>query len=164
MTDDLTLVLTRHIKASPDTVYRCWTDAKLLPRWFAPDPVQVVECDVDATPGGIFNVVMQMPGHDPMAAPAGCVLVADKGTRLVWTAALGPDFQPNPPHSNADDFYMTADLRFEAEDGGCRYTVTARHATPEAKQAHEKMGFFTGWGTTTDQLAALAAKVDSDGV
>jgi uncharacterized protein YndB with AHSA1/START domain len=43
-----------------------------------------------------------------------------------------------------------------AEDGGCRDTVKAMHATPAAMQAPEKVGFFEGWGTTTDQLGALA--------
>jgi uncharacterized protein YndB with AHSA1/START domain len=156
MTTDLTLTLTRHINASPATVWRCWTDPELLAKWFAPDPVQITTCEVDPKPGGVFNVVMQMPGHDPMVAPAGCVLVADKDARLVWTAALGPGFAPNPPHDTAGDFYLTVDLTMSAEDGGCRYKVKAMHATPAAVQAHEKMGFFEGWGTTTDQLSALA--------
>jgi len=89
-------------------------------------------------------------------APAGCVLVAVKDARLVWTAALGPGFAPNPTYDTADDFYLTVDLTMTAEDGGCRYTVKAMHATLAAVQAHEKMGFFEGWGTTTDQLSALA--------
>ena len=157
MTNDLTLTLTRHIKASPATVWRCWTDPELLRKWFAPDPVQVTTCEIDPMPGGLFNIVMQMPGHDPMDAPAGCVLVADIGARLVWTAALGPDFRPNPPHDAAGDFYITVDLTMTAEGGGCRYTVKAMHATPAAVKAHKNMGFFDGWGTTTDQLSALAA-------
>jgi uncharacterized protein YndB with AHSA1/START domain len=71
MTNDLTLTLTRHINASPATVWRCWTDPELLVKWFAPDPVEVVTCEVDPTPGGLFNVIMQMPGHDPMVGPCG---------------------------------------------------------------------------------------------
>jgi uncharacterized protein YndB with AHSA1/START domain len=156
MTDDLTLTLTRHINTSPATVWRCWTDPEFLVKWFAPDPVEVVTCEVDPTPGGLFNVIMQMPGHDPMVAPAGCVLVAIKDARLVWNAALGLGFAPNPPYDMADDFYLTVDLTMTAEDGGCRYTVKAMHATPAAVQANEKMDFFEGWDTTTDQLSALA--------
>jgi hypothetical protein len=55
----------------------------LLATWFAPDPVKVATFEVDPTSSGLFNVIMQMPGHDPTVAPAGCVLVADKDARLV---------------------------------------------------------------------------------
>ena len=83
MTTDLTLTLTRHIKASPATVWRCWTDPELLAKWFAPDPVQITTCEVDPKLGGVFNVVMQMPGHDPMVAPRAAFLSPTK-TR-VWS-------------------------------------------------------------------------------
>jgi uncharacterized protein YndB with AHSA1/START domain len=43
-----------------------------------------------------------------------------------------------------------------AEDGGRRDTVKAMHVTPAAVQEPEKISFFEGWGTITDQLGALA--------
>lgn len=154
--DDRTMVLHREIAARPEALWRCWTESALIKQWFAPAPVTIVTAEVDPVPGGIFNVVMQMPGHDPMAAPPGCVLLAEPGKRLVWTAALGPAFRPNPPHGRADDFYMTIDLHFAPRDGGTRYIVRALHALPAHRKAHEEMGFYTGWGTCADQMAALA--------
>nr|WP_275450504.1 SRPBCC domain-containing protein [Octadecabacter arcticus] len=71
------------MNASPATVWCCWTDPELLATWFAPDPVKVATFEVDPTSSGLFNVIMQMPGHDPTVAPAGCVLVAYKDARLV---------------------------------------------------------------------------------
>lgn len=156
MTEDLTLSITRQINASPQTVWRCLTEPELLVQWFAPKPVEITEVEVDPTPGGIFHIVMKVPEYGEMRGPSGCVLLAESPTRIVWTAALGPGFVPNPPHTNPDDFYMTADMRLEARDGGCFYTATALHATPQAVVAHEKMGFYDGWGTTAGQLAELA--------
>jgi uncharacterized protein YndB with AHSA1/START domain len=52
---------------------------------------------------------------------------------------------------------MTAILDFaDAPGGGTLYTATARHRSPEARQTHEEMGFFGGWGTVADQLEAYA--------
>ena len=38
-----------------------------------------------------------------------------------------------------------------------QYTAIARHWSVADREAHENMGFHTGWGIATDQLAALAA-------
>ena len=52
---------------------------------------------------------------------------------------------------------MTAIITFEDHaDGGTEYTAVARHRTPEARQTHEDMGFYGGWGTVADQLEAYA--------
>jgi len=153
---DLTLTISRQIAASPANVWRCLTEPDLLKRWFAPDPVAVPEAEIDLTPGGIFRIVMQMPGQDPMDGDPGCVLLVEPERRIVWTAALGPGFVPNPPHTNAEDFYMTADMTLEPSQGGTLYTARALHATPAAVTAHEAMGFHDGWGTTAGQLEDLA--------
>jgi len=48
---------------------------------------------------------------------------------------------------------MTAIIELEdTPDGGTKYTATARHRSPQTREAHEKMGFYDGWGTVVDQL------------
>lgn len=93
---DRDLKLTRTLAASPAVVWRCWTDPELLARWFAPDPVKVVSARIDPVPGGVFDVVMQLPDEAPMREPPGCVLLAEPRHRLVWTSALGPQFRAEP--------------------------------------------------------------------
>jgi uncharacterized protein YndB with AHSA1/START domain len=41
-------------------------------------------------------------------------------------------------------------------DASCTYTVTLKHMDQAGAQAHRDMGFFEGWGTAADQMAALA--------
>ena len=91
-----------------------------------------------------------------MRGPSECVLLAESHKLFVWTAALGPAFVPNPPHTNRDDFYLTVDVRLAARDGGCFYTTHALHANTQAVAAHKRMGLRNGWGTTAGQLAQLA--------
>ena len=52
--------------------------------------------------------------------------------------------------------FMTGIISFEDEAGQTRYTARARHWTDEDCEAHQKMGFETGWGIATDQLTELA--------
>lgn len=156
---ELTLGFTRELRATPAQVWRCWTEPELIKQWFAPAPVVTSEAEMDPRPGGIFRTVMQVPEHGEMAGDPGCVLVAEPARRLAWTNALGPEFQPHVMGDGPMDFAFSADIRIEAAGDGCRYEVTVRHATVEAAQAHEAMGFYDGWGTAVDQLEALAGSL-----
>ncbi len=159
MGDQTTLAFTRHIKASPAAVWRCWTEPALLKQWFAPSPVLTTEAEIDPRPGGAFRTVMEVPDHGTMAGDPGCVLVAEPQKRLVWTNALGPEFRPNVIGDGPHDFAFTADIRMAAAATGCDYTVTVLHASSAARAAHADMGFFEGWGTAAGQLSKLAAKL-----
>lgn len=146
----LDLVLDRVVDAPAAWLFRGWTDAELLPRWFCPRPWRVVGCTVDPRPGGAFHTVMQGPEGDPMDGGAGCFLEVVPDRRLVWTDALGPDFRPRT------EPFMTGVLTLDPlEDGRTRYRALVRHATPEARTQHASMGFEQGWGTALDQLVAL---------
>lgn len=159
MSDGSTLTLERSLAASPANVWRCLTDPDLIRQWFAPKPVETTEVELDLRPGGIFRTVMEVPGHGTIAGDPGCILLVEEGRRLVWTSALGPGFHPNAFDDDPMSFAFTAEITLSAEGTGCRYVARAMHATTETSDAHEKMGFSTGWGTAAEQLGALAATI-----
>lgn len=161
MSGETTLAFHRTIKARPETVWRCWTEPDLLKQWFAPEPVVTTLAELDPVPGGAFRTVMQVPDHGEMSGDPGCVLVADPARRLVWTNALGPGFRPNLLGTGEMDFAFTADISMAPDPEGCAYDVKVLHATPAGAAAHERMGFFQGWGTAADQMAALAMRLQS---
>ncbi|MEO0487865.1 MAG: SRPBCC family protein [Pseudomonadota bacterium] len=152
------LTLTRDMAATPAKVWRCLTEPDLLAQWFAPDPVTVTKAVIDPRPGGAFHVVMHVPEMGDMDGGAGCVLEAVPEQRMVWTSALAPGFGPNPAPGDGA-FHFTAIMTLEPTVTGTRYTATALHADEAAKNAHAAMGFHDGWGTTADQLGALAARL-----
>jgi uncharacterized protein YndB with AHSA1/START domain len=57
-TTDLTLTLDRTYSASPERVYRAWTDPAELRRWFAPDPAMTIDAEVDLRVGGRYRIAM----------------------------------------------------------------------------------------------------------
>ena len=143
------LVLVRQLKASPENLYRCWTDAELLKQFFTPRPGVTAEAAIDPVPGGRFYTKMVF--DDLGAFPQeGCILVADPGRRLAFTDCLSAGFRPKTGG------FFTADITFTAKDGGCEYRVTARHADAETMRKHAEMGFENGWGATSAQLDAVA--------
>lgn len=156
---DLTLSFTRSLPATPHAVWRCLTEPDLIKLWFAPAPVLTTEVEIDARAGGIFRTIMVVPDHGEMRGDAGCVLLIEPETRLVWTNCLGPEFTVNTIGDGPMDFGFTADIRLTKTASGCDYIVTVHHGTPQAAEAHENMGFYRGWGTAADQLGVIAANL-----
>ena len=151
-TADRELVLTRLIDAPREALYRCWTEPQLITQWFTPPPWTTPHAEMDVRAGGSSRVVMRGPDGTEMVDP-GVFLEVIPNEKLVFTNAYTSAWEPS------DKPFMTVILTFEDEGGQTRYTARVRHWTVEDREAHEKMGFHTGWGIATDQLAALAKTI-----
>ena len=58
---DRQLTLTRIMQASPAKLWRCWTDAALLPLWFGPDGYSCQTIEIDLREGGQWRFDMIAP-------------------------------------------------------------------------------------------------------
>ena len=157
----LDLQFSRAVPLSPEQLWDGWTNPQTLVQWFCPRPWQVVACDIDLRPGGIFRTVMQSPEGHRLPDNIGTFLAIDAPHRLVWTNALGPDFRPQ---TKAEDdhlgFFFVAELRFTPlPDGQTHYTATVMHQDEAGRDAHAALGFEQGWGMALDQLIALKSTV-----
>lgn len=147
------LVLVREIAAPREALYRCWTEPGLMTRWFTPPPWTTTHAETDVRPGGASLVVLRGPDGTEMPN-RGVYLEVVPNERLVFTDAYVSAWQPS------EKPFMTVILTFEDLGGGrTLYTARARHWTKSDRDAHEAMGFHDGWGTATDQLAELAARL-----
>ena len=144
------LMLERTIAASPDKLYRAWTEPALLMRWFAPLPWTTPHAELDVRAGGTSLVVMR--GPDGTEFPnRGVYLEVVPNRKLVFTDAYVSAWLPSGKP------FMTATLSFDdLGNGSTRYTARVAHWSAADLQAHARMGFHEGWGQCTDQLAALA--------
>jgi uncharacterized protein YndB with AHSA1/START domain len=149
---DRDLVLTRVIEATPEKLFRAWTEPELIKQWFAPLPWTTPFAETDVRPGGSTTIVMRSP--DGSDFPSGGVyLEIVKNQRLVFTDAYTKAWQPS------DKPFMTVILTFEDLGGRTKYHVLVRHWSVADREQHEKMGFHEGWGQCTDQLAALVTRL-----
>ena len=147
--DELELVLTRLIDASPHVLFRCWTEPHLLKQWFVPKPWTIAEAEIDLRAGGANRIVMRSPeGVDMPNHGVYLEVVADR--KLVFTDAYVAAWVPS------EKPFMTVIITFEPEGDQTRYTARVRHWTKTDRDAHEQMGFHEGWGTCADQLTELA--------
>ncbi len=144
------LVLTRLIAAPRQQLWRAWTEPALLQQWFAPRPWTTPVVRTDVRPGGSNYLVMRGPDGSEHES-RGVYLEVVPHEKLVITDAYVSAWQPSAKP------FLTIVLTFADEHGKTRYTARVRHWSDADKQAHEQMGFHTGWAKATDQLEALVA-------
>ena len=139
------LVVTRHIAATPDKVWQVMTEQ--LSSWWCPKPWTTEVVELDWRTGGRSAMVMRGPNGEEHASE-GVFLEVTFGKRFVTTDALTVDHQPADP-------FMIGIWEITPENGGTRYTASARHWTDEARNQHEEMGFTEGWSKCAQQLAEI---------
>jgi uncharacterized protein YndB with AHSA1/START domain len=55
------LTLKRRLNAPPSKVYRAWTDAAKISRWFGPEDAEILRAETDVRVGGRFRIVFRGP-------------------------------------------------------------------------------------------------------
>ncbi len=149
MSDEHDLSITRRIAAPVDAVWRAWTEH--FAEWWCPKPWTTELIAQELVAGGRSAMVMHGPNGETHAIESVYLEIVPQ-RRIVATDAFAHGWVPQSP-------FMVRIDTFAEEDGGTRYTATARHWTAEAKASHEAMGFEAGWNASADQLAAVAARI-----
>lgn len=152
MAGEREMVLMRILDAPREKLFRCWTEPQLITKWFTPPPYVTTHAEIDLRVGGSSLVVMRSP--EGVEIPnRGVYLEVVPKERLVFTDAYTKAWEPS------EKPFMTGTLTFEDLGGRTRYTARVTHWSAADREAHEKMGFYQGWGIATDQLLALAKEL-----
>lgn len=147
----LDLTLQRVIRAPRRTIWRAWTDAASLERWWVPPPAVARVDRLDVRPGGAFVTSMSEDGRTFVPHTDSVFLVVEPDVRLVFTNAVDSAWRPATPAPVS----MSAEIVLGDHPDGTDYRVIVRHGDPADRDRHEELGFFDGWGSVTDALAAL---------
>jgi uncharacterized protein YndB with AHSA1/START domain len=146
---DRTLVLTRLIDATPEKLFRCWTEPELIRQWFAPKPWTTPFAELDLRVGGRSETTMA--DENGVEYPnVGQYLEIVPNEKIVFTDGFVGGWVPS------ERPFFTCELTFKPEGGKTRYTAKAMHWSKDDRDAHERMGFYEGWGLCATQLEDLA--------
>jgi len=149
---DLDLTMERVIRAPRAAVWSAWTDLSRFEKWWVPAPALCRVERLEVRPGGAFVTRLSDDGREFVPHLDASFLVVDELERIVFTNAIDSAWRP----ANPSPVPMTAEITMSDHPEGTRYRVIVRHGDPAARARHEKLGFATGWGSTTAQLAEIA--------
>jgi uncharacterized protein YndB with AHSA1/START domain/DNA-binding transcriptional ArsR family regulator len=134
----------RDLAASPDAVWRHWTDARLLASWWVPPSMTVTDCAIEPVEGG--RVVLDYRDAEGHYRSKGVVRAAEAPGRLVFDLSVldanGAVFFTGHYDLTLADGPQGTNLRLELT-----ITETTVAAVPFIA------GIATGWSQVLDNLA-----------
>src|SRR6516225_322534 len=84
-TPGLGIELQRRFRASPERVFRAWTQPVALREWWCPPGWIAGDIEVDLRVGGAYRIAMTRPAGGAPVAVSGQFLEVDPPERLVYT-------------------------------------------------------------------------------
>jgi uncharacterized protein YndB with AHSA1/START domain len=144
---DRELTVTRNFDAPPHLVYKAWTTAALMQRWWVPKSagMTLLSCEIDARNGGSYRFVFQHPAFPEPMAFFGRYIEAAPNSRLVWT-------NEESPNGSVTTITLT--------DLGGRTQLVLHDLYPSKEAADEAIasGSTSGYPEQFDQLDAILAE------
>ena len=136
-------VVERTIQASPERIFEAYTDAKLVPRWWAPPGGALRVEQMDVRPGGKYRYVQRTPAGQELVF-VGSFIEVKPPTRLVYTFEV--EGQGNR---------VTATVDLHGEGRSTRVTLTNLCVSKEVREMMVKYGAEAGAKAALQQLAKL---------
>jgi uncharacterized protein YndB with AHSA1/START domain len=144
------LVISRDFAAPRDLVFKAWSSAEHIKRWFSPAGCTVPEAEIDFQPGGVFAVCMRLPdGQDHRVM--GSYVEISPPDRLVFTVGVTV--------GDSKRFTAHTTVTFEDEGAGTRMTVHQAYDIHDQTFLFAVEGALEGWRTTLDKLEQEVARI-----
>jgi uncharacterized protein YndB with AHSA1/START domain len=149
------LRLSRVFHARRETVFKAWSTAEHVSRWFCPETFTVPDASVQMHVGGPFDVCMRSPVGEEHWVRGKFVEVTPH-TRLVI------DMQCNDRDGKAL-FRAYTEIDFADALGGTRMDVLQTYTLIDPSKGWMVTGAPEGWRTTLDKLEKLVVQMQSGG-
>ena len=142
-----TIFITRNFDATPELVWRAWTESELLDQWWAPKPWRAETKSMNFTVGGHW--LYAMVGPDNTRHWARVDFMAIEPFQRFTAIDLFCDAEGNP---NQDLPGMHWQNEFKATDTGTQVVVTLSFNTEADLEKILEMGFEEGFAAALNNL------------
>jgi uncharacterized protein YndB with AHSA1/START domain len=138
-----TLIIERVFKASPEKVFKAWTDPAILVKWWGPEGFETPDLKMDVRQGGAYRTVMLSPKGDSHVA-SGVYREIAPPRRLVMTWAWE---KPDGTRGHETEIVLT----FEPAPGGTKMRMVQKLFQDGA----DRDGHNSGWASSFNDLERL---------
>ena len=150
---DTEIVLHRQFRAPKATVFNCFTDPNILPKWLGCGMGKTILCVADYEIGGVWRHQMDM-GDYGLFDSFGQTLEFEVPNRLVRSYIY------NVPVIR--EAVSTETATFSESDGITTVEIVIRHLTKENRDGHAASGIEYGAGKSYDALEDFLAHHEFD--
>jgi uncharacterized protein YndB with AHSA1/START domain/DNA-binding transcriptional ArsR family regulator len=136
----------RELPAPPSRVWRAWTTATAVRRWWSPEHFEVADCEVDAAPGGQLRIVL-IEGDGARHEAAGRFLTLRRPRSM--------SFELAPVDTSGEPlFHAVHEVRLVQRGQQTRLALTIHLSEVPAEAAPAVAGISLGWEQALDKLKA----------
>lgn len=144
---DRTLTLERTFSAPLKLVWEAWSNPDHIAKWWGPKGMEVEVLEHDFKEGGNWKYKMAMPNGAEFITEGQYSEISPM-EKIVSSA----DFKPMTEG-------VTMVMLFTAKGDKTEFTFHVIHPTAEYCKQQEEMGFYNGWGSVFDNLAAYVQEL-----
>lgn len=144
------LKLSRVYAAPPETVFRAWSSADHVARWFAPEGCTITETTVELHVGGRFDLHMESQFGANWIR--GTIVEVAPPRRLVIDMLITGD-------GETPLFRARTEVDFAVAPGGTKLDVTQTYTLIDLSKEWMIAGAPEGWRSTLDRLAQEVARL-----
>ncbi len=145
----------RILHARRETVFKAWSTAEHVKRWFAPEGCAVLEAAVEMRVGGKFELDMRSPGGT-VHQLRGTFVEVVLNTRLVIDMQIADS-------AGAPIFNAYTEVDFSDALGGTQMNVVQRYTILDPTKAWMVAGAPQGWNSTLDKLEKEVVRMQGGG-
>ncbi len=134
----------RHLAATPQQVFACFAEARLLTRWLTPAPeIRLTVLELDFRQGGGYRFAYHLPDGRTVIV-GGLYRTIEPPSRIVFSWII----EPPDEHAGIDSLVT---VTIESEDGGSALTIRhERLLRTDAVARHRE-----GWHGALDHLTEV---------
>ncbi len=165
MNSEQGIVIERMFDASPELVWKAWTDPELVKQWWGPEGFTAPSIKIDLRVGGKYIYAMRGPEGsewDKVMYSAGVYKEIVPNEKMVVTNYFSDENGDKlPPLTFGQDpnfpDEMTVTVLFEeVEDGKTKLSlIYPKPETKEHMEAMLKSGMKEGWNSSLDKMAKV---------
>lgn len=145
------MVVSRTFPVSRELVFRAWSSAEHVKRWFCPAGYSVPEAQVEFRVGGLFNICMRSPQGQNHWSRGQYTEIVPYSRLVIDIKAVGEPDQPL--------FRAYTVVTFADEGESTRLEVTQSYTLFEPSAAPMIQGASQGWSQTLDRLEQEVARI-----
>lgn len=163
---DQDFIIRRELQAPRTLVYKAWTEADRLARWFGPKGFTMLATNLDLRPGGAFHYGMQSPDGKTMWGKWVFREIVPN-TRLVFVASFSDEQARVTRHPLAAHWPLEVLSTVTFTDNQGRTLITMRASAINATAEEREMftsnfaGMTQGWTGTLEQLVEYLEQAGS---
>lgn len=152
------VTITRIFDASPELVWKAWTDSEMAKQWFSPTGFTSPINEIDLRVGGKHLVCMRSDDGKVEVWSTGAYKEIEPMKKLVVTDSFA-DKEGNvvdPSHYGfSDDFPKELLVTVTFEEVGGKTKVTLNHVGNDTMSDKDLADMNQGWSQTLDKLATV---------